>query len=166
MDDGAPGDHAAVADRAPDKRGGIWTLAAIVILGLVVRAPRVTESLWYDEIAAWRDYGVRGPRWIVTSYYDPANHVAHTLLSWCSIEGLGDVLGMEATLRLPALVFSILSIVAMYALGLRAGGRRLALAAATVAALARITASAPSSSISLPSCSSRLAMFTVSPTMV
>jgi hypothetical protein len=81
-----------------------------------VRSTRVTESLWYDEIAAWRDYGSKGPAWIVTHYFDPANHIGHTLASWASfamLDRLG-VVAPEIALRLPALIFSLGSIIAVW----------------------------------------------------
>lgn len=110
----------------------------LLVVGVLVRGTRVSESLWYDEIAAWRDYASRGPRWIVTTYDDPANHVAHTLLSWASAEWLGDALGAEIALRLPALIFSLLAVPALFALGRRAASARVGLLAASVAALAPV----------------------------
>ncbi|MCP5110190.1 MAG: hypothetical protein GY953_05080, partial [bacterium] len=97
-------------------RGEIWLIALLVLAGFAVRLPRLTESLWYDEIAAWRDYGSKGPAVILTTHHDPANHVAHTLLSWVSFETLSEALGPEIALRLPALLFSLGSIAAMYGL--------------------------------------------------
>ena len=43
-------------------------LGAIVAAALLVRATRIGESLWYDEIAAWRVYGMRGPGAIVGTW--------------------------------------------------------------------------------------------------
>ncbi|MDY7107782.1 MAG: glycosyltransferase family 39 protein [Planctomycetota bacterium] len=100
-----------------------WLIvAALLAIGLAARAPRLTESLWYDEIAAWRDYASKGPAWIVTHYFDPANHIGHTLVSWASFSLL-DRLGItapEIALRLPALLFSLGSIVAVWGLAGRA----------------------------------------------
>jgi hypothetical protein len=94
-----------------------WLIvAALLVIGLAARAPRLTEGLWYDEIAAWRDYGSKGPAWIVTHYFDPANHIGHTLASWASFTLLDrmSVVAPEIALRLPALIFSLGSIVAVW----------------------------------------------------
>jgi len=115
-------------------RWDLWFLGAVVLLAFFARVPRLTESLWYDEIAAWREYGIHGPRAIVTTYDDPANHIAHTLLSWCSVELFFDALGQETALRLPALLFSLGAVVAVHGLSRRAGSRRVALLAAAAAA--------------------------------
>jgi hypothetical protein len=110
-----------------------WGLGLLVLVAFAARVPRLTESLWYDEIAAWRDYGMFGPKTIVTTYFDPANHVAHTLLTWCSVAAGADAWGTEIGLRLPALVFSLLAVVAMGVLGRRLGLRVGALAAGLAA---------------------------------
>jgi hypothetical protein len=109
-----------------------------VLLALLVRGPRLGESLWYDEIAAWREYGVHGPGRIVSTYFDPSNHVAHTLLTWASMRAFAGLLGQELALRLPALLFSLLAVGAMAGLGRAAGGRRVGRLAASLAALAPV----------------------------
>ena len=109
-----------------------WILFGLIVLGFTARLPRLAESLWYDEIAAWTDYGMRGPGWIVGTYYDPANHIAHTLLTWCAVECFGDD---AFALRFPALLFSLGSIVAMYGLARHASGIRVATIAAALGAI-------------------------------
>jgi mannosyltransferase len=127
-----------------DRLARLWPLlvTAVVLLGLLARGPRLCESLWYDEIAAWRDYGARGPQFIVTSYQDPANHIAHTLLTWFSVSWLEGTIGRELALRVPALLFSLASIVAIYRLaktaGGRSGGRAIGMWAALLAAVAPV----------------------------
>jgi hypothetical protein len=132
---------------APARSTGRTALVLIllVLAGIAVRLPRLTESLWYDEIAAWTDYGMlgfpgdgterRGPIAIATTYHDPANHVAHTLLSWISVALLERSLGSELALRLPALLFSLGAIPVMFAAcrRVRASGPLALLAAGYVA---------------------------------
>jgi hypothetical protein len=113
-------------------------LVALVLLALVLRAPRLLESLWYDEISAWLQFGAQGPAVILSRYFDPANHVAHTLASWCAVTLLEPVLGLELALRLPALLASLLLLPAMHALARPAFGARVALLAALVAAAAPV----------------------------
>lgn len=108
----------------------LWVLLGLIALGFLMRIPRLTESLWYDEIAAWMDYGERGPGIIIGTYYDPANHIAHTLLTWCAVISLG----YDAfALRFPALLFSLGSIVMIYGLARQAAGVRVAIIAAGLA---------------------------------
>ena len=56
--------------------GALWTIVAFT-LG--------TRGLWYDEIAAWRDYGSpadgRTAWWCLTHWFDPANHPLQTFAS-------------------------------------------------------------------------------------
>ncbi len=114
----------------------LWTITALLAAGMLLRAPRLAESLWYDEIAAFTTHATAGPGAITTSFSEPSNHIAHTLLSWCSVEILGDALGFELALRLPALLFSLMAIVAVWGLASEVGGPRpAALAAGLMAVL-------------------------------
>ena len=110
-------------------------LLGIMLLGALARLPRLNESLWYDEIAAWRDYVVHGPSTIVGTYFDPANHIFHSLLTWLSAELIG---ATELGLRLPAFIASLLTVPAVYALSSAAHSRRIALIAAGIAAVAPV----------------------------
>jgi 4-amino-4-deoxy-L-arabinose transferase-like glycosyltransferase len=94
----------------------LWTIAGITAAGLLVRAPRLTESLWYDEIAAWTSHTAGGPIAIMGSFAEPSNHIAHTLLCWYTVSAFEQSLGFEIALRLPALLFSLAAIGAMYGL--------------------------------------------------
>jgi hypothetical protein len=137
---------------APATRSTSRTALALILLvlgGLAARLPRLTESLWYDEIAAWTDYGMlgvrgdgtgrRGPIAIITTYHDPAHHVAQTLLSWISVALLEGSLGSEMALRLPALLFSLGAIPVMFSACRRVrAGAPLALLAAGYLAFAPV----------------------------
>jgi hypothetical protein len=113
----------------------LWILAGLIVVGLLVRATRLTESLWYDEIAAWRVFGVLGPGAIVSSYSEPSNHILHTLLSWCAVTWLQGGLGFELALRLPALLFSLGGVVAVFGLVRLVSGPRAGLIAAGLMAV-------------------------------
>lgn len=119
--------------------GELWMVAALVAAAILIRATRLTESLWYDEIAAWFTFGVLGPGGIVSGFTEPANHVAHTLLSWCSVQAFQDAVGFELALRIPALVFSAGAVAAMAMLARVALGRvRDAVLAAGIMAVAPV----------------------------
>lgn len=78
--------------------GAAWMIVALT-LG--------TRGLWYDEIAAWRDYGSpaegRSAWWCLTHWFDPANHPLQTFASRISFTWFG-FLGGELALRLPCIV--------------------------------------------------------------
>ena len=116
----------------------LWGVAAVVVAALLIRATRLGESLWYDEIAAWFSFGQHGPGWIISHFWEPSNHIAHTLLSFCSAKQFEQALGFELALRLPALLFSLGAVVGTYALVRSTGGRarrRAALIAAVLMAV-------------------------------
>ncbi len=144
-------------------RVALWTVAALVAAGMLLRAPRLAESLWYDEIAAWATHAAGGPVAITTSFSEPSNHIAHTLLSWCSVEILGDALGFELALRLPALLFSLIAIAAMWGLaGEVLGPRPAALAAGLMAVLpVSVLEGAEARGYSMMICFSALASWTL-----
>lgn len=111
----------------------------IVLLGMGLRTHRLMESLWYDEIAAWRDYGARGATYALSHFYDPANHVLHTALTSWSVALVPAGWPVELTLRLPALLFSLAAIVVLYVFGRRAAGVRTGLLCALLAAVLPIS---------------------------
>lgn len=114
----------------------LWIIVTLMGFGLLLRLLPLTQSLWYDEIAMWVDYAMRGPGWIVGTYYDPANHILYSLLAWCSTELLG---GDGFALRLPALLFSLGAIITMYGCARCAAGKRAALFAGLLASCLPVT---------------------------
>lgn len=117
----------------PAARSSKLWLAALLLLAFLVRLPRLTESLWYDEISAFLDFGIHGPGAIVGNYFVQSNHVAHTLATWMSTELLGV---NELSLRLPALLASIAAVWATWRLAREAAPGREALAIIAALALA------------------------------
>ncbi|NBX33179.1 MAG: hypothetical protein EBR07_10735, partial [Planctomycetes bacterium] len=115
----------------------VVAMVAAVLLAAVIRAPFLTDSLWYDEIAAFLGYSINGPWGAVSTYYTQANHVLHSLLAW----GSGAALGVdEVTVRLPSFLAGLGTVLAvawlaMTALGRDAKGVRLAVTAAFITAL-------------------------------
>jgi hypothetical protein len=111
-------------------------LMVIVILALALRAWRITESLWYDEIASWMTYAGGAPSIgaVFGNFLDPINHPFHTLLNFLSVRWFTDSLGVELAFRLPAFLFSLLSAMTVYGLASAACSERVALLAAGLAA--------------------------------
>jgi 4-amino-4-deoxy-L-arabinose transferase-like glycosyltransferase len=80
-------------------------------------------------------FGLHGPGAITTTFFEPSNHIAHTLLSWWSVKALEWAIGFELALRLPALLFSLGAIAAVYGMARCASGPRVALIAAGLMAV-------------------------------
>lgn len=131
-------DVAADSGRHRTSRTG---LLGLIALALALRAMRINESLWYDEIASWRTYngGVGSFGATLGAFLDPINHTLHTLLNRWSVEHLFPTLPLEMAFRLPALLFSIMTVPVMFGLGRAAtGSERIGWIAATLAAIAPV----------------------------
>lgn len=102
-----------------------WRVVVIfaVLLALIVRIPGLNTGLWFDEIWTLVDL-VRAPlSKCVTTYESDNNHPLYSLAAWFSVRGLGE---SAWALRLPALIFGLLSIVALYAFARRHTSRGVA----------------------------------------
>jgi len=111
-----------------------WIIVGLSTLALLVRWTRISESLWYDEINALRSFAVHGPGPIVGNFFDPVNHIFHTLLTWGSIN-LAAVASLEISARVPALLFSLGVIPIMCSLGMRGGSVRAGMIASGLSAI-------------------------------
>ena len=65
-------------------------LLGLVVLAAAIRAVRIGESLWYDELSVLFDYLLYGPGAVAGNYFVSSNHVAHSLLTWCAMDWFGD----------------------------------------------------------------------------
>lgn len=127
-------------DKAPSpnfSRRFMMAIVGALLVAAAVRVPFLTDSLWYDEIAAFLGYSINGPWGAVGTYYTQANHVLHSLLAWCS----GAALGVdEVSVRLPSFLAGLGAVVAIAWLAIEALGRddkgiRLAVLSAFITAL-------------------------------
>jgi hypothetical protein len=107
-------------------------LIGIIALAVVVRSPLLGQSFWYDEIVAFGGYSLHGPWIIVGNYFSQANHILSQLLIWCSATLLG---ADELSLRVPALLASLLAIVCVWGATIEVASRRAALLAAAAMAV-------------------------------
>lgn len=111
-------------------RGATYTtLIALTLLGAGLRAFRLDQGLWFDEIVTLLD-SVRSPlSAILTTFTGDNQHSLYSVLAHFSV----GIFGEHAwSLRLPAVVFGILSIPALYWLGSLLASRLEALLAATL----------------------------------
>lgn len=122
------------------QRTRLYGLIGLIALGFAIRAMRINESLWYDEIASWRTYngGTTSFGAVIGAFLDPINHTFHTLLNRLSVQWLVGEVGIEIAFRLPALLFSLATIPVMFGLGQAAANERVGWFAACIAAVAPV----------------------------
>ena len=94
-------------------RSVFWIVAGLTVLGTVLRIVGLNNQLWYDEIFTLVGY-VRQPLGEIVSQYSRNNHVLYSVLANVSVNVIGDY---PWTLRLPAVVFGVACIPALYLLG-------------------------------------------------
>lgn len=109
--------------RAGDGRtapGGRELLAVAVatLVAAALRADRLGESLWYDELAALLGYAIHGVGPSVGNWFSAANHLPSTAL----VAGTVELVGVnELSVRLPAFLCGLAGVPAAWWLGRVAG---------------------------------------------
>lgn len=95
-------------------RTELWSLLGIVVLAVVLRCIQLGAGLWYDEVITLTEY-VRLP-WadLVTTYSSTNNHILYSLAAKGAVTTFGE---SAWALRLPAMVFGVGSIAALWWLG-------------------------------------------------
>ena len=76
----------------------------IFILALLLRAPALGQSLWYDEIVTLFNYVLQPWSAIVKGQYSPNNHILFSLLAKLITPENGDVGDITILLRLPSFI--------------------------------------------------------------
>ena len=122
---------AAAPVEAPTRAERAW-LAAILAVGAVLRGIGLNEGLWYDEIATMVRYVRRPLAEIVTRFDTQNQHMLYSILSHGSVTAFGE---SAWALRLPAAIFGVASLWAVWWLGVKLTGRREALVAAGLLAV-------------------------------
>jgi hypothetical protein len=96
----------------------VWTrsLAAIVVIGALLRANYLRQPMRYDESVTYLNFATQSWTNVISSYTYPSNHVFHTLL----VKACATVLGDDPwVLRLPAFIAGVAMIPVTYAVGRR-----------------------------------------------
>jgi mannosyltransferase len=96
----------------PQETRAPWgALALLMALAAVLRGIALNQQLWYDEITTLLDF-VRTPMaHIVTTYTSQNQHMFYSVLARVAVVLFGDA---PWTLRLPAVVFGVLTVPALY----------------------------------------------------
>lgn len=126
----APG--AIVAGREPFTRRDWNAVAAILVVGVVLRSIGLAHGLWFDEIQTLVEYVRRPLAQIVTTFDSQNQHYLYSILARISV-----VLFGESTwaLRLPAMIFGVASLAATVWFGALVTARREALLAGALLAV-------------------------------
>ncbi len=107
-------------------------LALLLVLAAVPRVVGLGQDFWIDETATVVTY-LRLPWWKAVQTYHSANqHLLYSVLGSLSFAAFGE---SEAAARLPAVVFGILGVGALYCLGRSVARERQAIAAAVLLAV-------------------------------
>jgi mannosyltransferase len=122
-----------MSSRTDEPGNAAWSaaLVATILLAAALRIAGLQSGLWYDEIMTLV-LSVRHPlHQILTEFPGVNQHPLYSVLAHASIASFGE---SAWTLRLPACIFGIASVVMVYVLGVRLTTRVEAWAAAAVLA--------------------------------
>jgi hypothetical protein len=109
-----------------------WCLAAITLIGAVIRFWRIAQPIAYDEAYTYVYYATRDFKHILADYSAPNNHIFHTIL----VRLFFEIFGRQSwVVRGPALLAGILCIPAAYFFARRIFNARQSLAGAALVAL-------------------------------
>lgn len=115
----------------PNTKTVIWLLVALLAVSLLVRLYELGAGLWLDEILTHVKYARLSYGEIVTTFDSENQHFLFTLLTHTSYLIFGE---SAWTLRLPAVLFGVASIWALFLLGGELSGPREGLLAAALLA--------------------------------
>lgn len=111
-----------------------WAILAVILLvALVLRLYKLDSGLWYDEIVMNANYMHLSIGEIITTYDFQNQHFLYTLLARAALSLFGESVW---ALRLPAVLFGVGSIGALYLLGRQVVGVREALLSAALLTVA------------------------------
>lgn len=100
-----------IGSEAKFKHIAAWLLSGITVLALFLRLFHLNSDLWFDEIWPLLVYGRATPLQVITGSASLGNHILNTILVNGSIAIFG---AQEWAIRLPAAVFGVATIPAMY----------------------------------------------------
>ncbi len=120
-----------VAPEAASEARETLALCAVLVVAAILRAIHLDAGLWYDEIMTLVN-SIRLPVWtLLTEYTTLNNHILYTLSAKLAVACFGEA---PWALRLPAMLFGVASVWALWWLARMLIGRREALLAAILLA--------------------------------
>ena len=115
----------------PYKRSGLVIFLSIILASLALRLFRLNDGLWLDEILTEVNYARASFREIVTTYDSQNQHFLYSILAHTSFLIFGE---SAWALRLPAVLFGVTSIWALFLLARQVASTREALLACALLA--------------------------------
>lgn len=109
-----------------------WIVLALLAGAAILRLPQLGSGLWLDEIYTFINYARAPYGEIVSTYASENQHFLFTLLAHAAFNLFGET---AAALRVPAVLFGVASIGALYLLGTVVTSRREAIFAAALMAV-------------------------------
>lgn len=119
-------------DRGPSDRAVAVWLGLILVVAAAARLHALGTGLWFDEILTLVHDASKPFARIVTTYDSQNSHLLYSVLAAASVSAFGET---AWALRLPAALFGVAGVAAVYAFGARIGGRLEALFAAAILAV-------------------------------
>jgi mannosyltransferase len=107
----------------------VLILIALLLIGLILRLVHLNDGMWLDEILTLVSYARVPFAKIVTSFDSENQHFLYSVLAHLSFITFGE---SAWALRLPAVLFGVGSIFALYLIGSEVTSKREALLAATL----------------------------------
>ncbi len=93
------------------ERTALWLLCTITLVGLALRLWRLDSELWLDEVISRLAYGQASALEIWVSYESSNNHLLNSLLVKLSVALWGE---KEWAIRLPACLFGLATVPALF----------------------------------------------------
>lgn len=112
-------------------KSALVTLGALLAASFLVRIHQLDAGLWLDEILTYVNYARMPFREIVSSYASENQHFLYSLMAHASFNLFGE---SAWALRLPAVLFGVAGIAALYLLGRELASAREGLFAAALLA--------------------------------
>ena len=100
-----------VSTNDPDQPVAWAWLAGLVAFAALLRAFALNQQLWFDEIVTLLDSAHEPISRIATTYNSQNQHMLYSILAHCSVRLFGE---QPWALRLPAVLFGVASIPALY----------------------------------------------------
>ncbi len=113
----------------PDARTAALVVGGLMLAGLALRLLYLDGGLWFDEIKTQVRYVSRPVGWILATYDDQNQHVLYSILARAGSVAFGE---SAFSLRLPAVLFGVGSLWAVYRFGLEIVGRTEAIVAVAI----------------------------------
>jgi hypothetical protein len=112
---------------AMPSRAALAGLSGVVVIALLLRLYRLEAGLWYDEIVAYVQYARMPFGQLVSTYTSESQHFLFNILAHAAVATLGE---SASSVRLPAVLFGVGSILALFLFGRRVASTSEALLAA------------------------------------